>query len=224
MIKINYELKMQELIKEIKKENGHPSVLLHTCCAPCCSAVIEHLKETFGISLFFYNPNITESEEYHKRYEELIDYIGKRHYNIKIEEGRYNPRADFFENVKGLESAREGGERCYKCYKLRMEETAKRAKEEGFEYFTTALSISPMKNSRWINEIGEELSKKYGIKYLYSDFKKKGRYKESIEISKDYDLYRQDYCGCIYSKLERENHIKEKLMREQENNVKEEVI
>lgn len=209
MIKINYELEMQKILEKLDKENK-PKLLLHSCCAPCCSTVIEFLKEYFDITIFYYNPNITEQEEYEKRYHEMLGYIDARHYSINVEEGRYNPKEDFFEKVKGLEDRREGGERCYKCYHLRMEETAKQAKEEGFDYFTTALSISPMKNSTWINEIGEALEKEYGVKYLYGDFKKKGRYVESIKISKDYNLYRQDYCGCIFSKIERENHIKEK--------------
>ena len=208
MIKINYDLKMQNILDELKKENKKPKLLLHSCCAPCCSTVIELLKEYFDITIFYYNPNITENEEYHKRFEEMVDYIGKRKYSIPVEEGKYNPKEDFFEKIKGLEDKKEGGERCYKCYHLRMRETAEKAKAEGYDYFTTALSISPMKNSTWINEIGENLEKEYGIKYLYGDFKKKGRYVESIKISKDYDLYRQDYCGCIFSKLERENHLK----------------
>lgn len=208
MIKINYDLKMQNILDELKKENKKPKLLLHSCCAPCCSTVIELLKEYFDITIFYYNPNITENEEYHKRFEEMVDYIGKRKYSIPVEEGKYNPKEDFFEKIKGLEDKKEGGERCYKCYHLRMRETAEKAKAEGYDYFTTALSISPMKNSAWINEIGEDLEKEYGIKYLYGDFKKKGRYVESIKISKDYDLYRQDYCGCIFSKLERENHLK----------------
>lgn len=208
MIKINYDLKMQEILNELKKEGKKLKLLLHSCCAPCSSTVIELLKEYFQITVFYYNPNITEDEEYHKRYEEMLEYIEKRKYEISVEEGKYNPKEDFFEKIKGLENKKEGGERCYKCYHLRMKETAEKAKAEGYDYFTTALSISPMKNSAWINEIGENLEKEYGVKYLYGDFKKKGRYVESIQISKDYNLYRQDYCGCIFSKLERENHLK----------------
>ena len=205
MIKINYDLKMQEILNELKKEGKKLKLLLHSCCAPCSSTVIELLKEYFQITVFYYNPNITEDEEYHKRYEEMLEYIEKRKYEISVEEGKYNPKEDFFEKIKGLENKKEGGERCYKCYHLRMKETAEKAKAEGYDYFTTALSISPMKNSAWINEIGENLETEYGVKYLYGDFKKKGRYVESIQISKDYNLYRQDYCGCIFSKLEREN-------------------
>lgn len=210
MNKINYDLEMQKILENLKKnETGKkPKLFLHSCCAPCCSTVIELLKEYFDITIFYYNPNITENEEYHKRYEEMLEYIEKREYSILVEEGKYNPKEDFFEKIRGLEDRKEGGERCYKCYRLRMEETAKKAKEEGFDYFTTALSISPMKNSAWINEIGENLEKEYGIKYLYGDFKKKGRYQESIKISKNFNLYRQDYCGCIFSKIEREENKK----------------
>ncbi len=211
MIKINYELEMQKIIEEIKKEGGKkPKLLLHSCCAPCSSTVIELLKECFDITIFYYNPNITENEEYHKRYDEMLEYIDKIHYNISVKEGRYNPKEDFFEKVRGLEDRKEGGERCYKCYHLRMRETAQKALEDGYDYFTTALSISPMKNSTWINEIGENLEKEFNVKYLYGDFKKKGRYQESIKISKDFNLYRQDYCGCIFSKIERENYVKSK--------------
>lgn len=211
MIKINYELEMQKIIEKIKKESGKkPKLLLHSCCAPCSSTVIELLKEYFDITIFYYNPNITENEEYHKRYDEMLEYIDKRHYNISVKEGRYNPKEDFFEKVRGFEDRKEGGERCYKCYHLRMKETAQKALEEGYDYFTTALSISPMKNSTWINEIGENLEKEFNVKYLYGDFKKKGRYQESIKISKDFNLYRQDYCGCIFSKIERENYVKSK--------------
>ena len=211
MIKINYDLEMQKIIDNLQnEENKKPKLLLHSCCAPCSSIVIELLKEYFDITIFYYNPNITEKEEYYKRYEEMLEYIEKRHYHIKVAEGRYNPKEDFFQKVKGLEDRKEGGERCYKCYYLRMEETAKKAVAEEYDYFTTALSISPMKNSTWINEIGDILSKEYGIKYLYGDFKKKGRYQESIKISKEYNLYRQDYCGCIFSKIEREEYIRSK--------------
>lgn len=213
-MKKNYELEMQKIIDNLEKGEKKPRLLLHSCCAPCCSTVIELLKEVFDITIFYYNPNITEQDEYTKRYHEMVEYIDKRKYMIDVEEGRYNPKEDFFEKVRGLEDKKEGGERCYKCYSLRMEETAKVAKEKGYDYFTTALSISPMKNSTWINEIGEELEKKYGIKYLYGDFKKKGRYQESIKISREYHLYRQDYCGCIFSKIEREKYKEEQAKKE----------
>ena len=144
---------------------------------------------------------LNEQREYHE----------KRGYSIKVIEGKYDPRENFFKQVKGLEDRKEGGERCFKCYTLRMEATAQKAKELGFDYFSTVLSISPLKNAQWINEIGEELSKKYDIKFLNGDFKKKNRYLRSTEISREYELYRQDYCGCVFSKMERETKEKEKL-------------
>lgn len=213
-IKKNYDLLMNEQIKKIKELNIKPKLLLHTCCAPCSSMVIETLKEVFDITIYFYNPNITESDEYFLRFEEMKKYILDIGEDIKVIEGRYNPREDFFEKVKGFETCREGGERCRLCYKLRMSETAKFAKENGFDYFTTALSISPLKNSTWINEIGVELSDIYSADFLFGDFKKKGRYQESIKISREHNLYRQDYCGCIFSKVETENYRKSKAERE----------
>lgn len=213
-IKKNYDLLMNEQIKKIKELNIKPKLLLHTCCAPCSSMVIETLKEVFDITIYFYNPNITESDEYFLRFEEMKKYILDIGEDIKVIEGRYNPREDFFEKVKGFETCREGGERCRLCYRLRMSETAKFAKENGFDYFTTALSISPLKNSTWINEIGVELSDIYSVDFLFGDFKKKGRYQESIKISREHNLYRQDYCGCIFSKVEVENYRKSKAERE----------
>lgn len=210
MEKVNYEKIMQKKIQEIEKYGVRPKLLLHICCAPCSSGVIEELFNYFDITVFFYNPNISYKEEYLKRIEELNRFITKKELKIKILEGRYDPQKDFFEKVKGLEKEKEGGKRCYECYKLRLDETAKVAKENGFDYFTTVLSISPLKNATWINEIGKELQDKYDIEFLYSDFKKKGRYQKSIVESKKYELYRQDYCGCIFSKLEREEYKKEK--------------
>lgn len=215
-MKINYDLKMEEELKNISL-NPKPKILLHACCAPCSSTVIETLKNYFDITIFYFNPNTTEEEEYYKRLDELKEYIFKRGYNIEVLEGRYNPREDFFEKIKGLENIPERGERCKVCYNIRMEETAKVGKEKNYDFFSTVLSISPLKNSDWINEIGEELEKKYDIKYLHGDFKKKGRYQESIKISKDYNLYRQDYCGCVFSKVEMENYRREKEKREKIN-------
>lgn len=209
-MKINYDLAMENQLQEIKKSENKPRLLLHSCCAPCSSAILEFLQEYFEITVYFFNPNITFEEEYLKRLEEQKEYHKKRGYKINVVEGEYNPEIDFFQKVKGLENEREGGKRCYQCYNLRLEETAKKAQELGYDYFTTVLSISPMKNAQWINEIGEELGKKYGIKFLNGDFKKKSRYLRSIEISKEYELYRQDYCGCIFSKVEREKIEKEK--------------
>ncbi|WP_443863593.1 epoxyqueuosine reductase QueH [Fusobacterium ulcerans] len=209
-MKINYDLAMENQLQEIKKSENKPRLLLHSCCAPCSSAILEFLQEYFEITVYFFNPNINFEEEYLKRLEEQKEYHKKRGYKINVVEGEYNPEIDFFQKVKGLENEREGGKRCHQCYNLRLEETAKKAQELGYDYFTTVLSISPMKNAQWINEIGEELGKKYGIKFLNGDFKKKSRYLRSIEISKEYELYRQDYCGCIFSKVEREKIEKEK--------------
>lgn len=203
-MKQNYDLIMEQEIKKIIKEGRKPTLLLHSCCAPCSCAVIEYLLQYFEITIFFYNPNITFEDEYKIRLEEQKDYLKKRGYNIEVIEGNYNPKEDFFEKVKGLEKAKEGGERCFKCYNLRLKETALKAKELGFEYFSSVLSISPLKNAQWINEIGNSLAEKYQIKFLNGDFKKKSRYLQSVNISKEFNLYRQDYCGCVFSKMERE--------------------
>lgn len=201
---MNYEKLMEEQIKEINLSNN--SLLLHTCCAPCSSAVLERLSEIFKITILYYNPNITEEKEYQKRLDELKSFIVKikTKYPINILDARYNPK-EFFEIAKGLEKEPERGKRCYKCYKLRLEETAKIAKENKFDFFATTLTLSPYKKVEWINEIGKSLENDYNITYLYSDFKKKNGYKRSIELSKIYNLYRQDYCGCIYSKIERDS-------------------
>lgn len=198
---MNYDLEME---KELKNLNGKPSLLLHACCAPCSSAVLERIAKYFNITILYYNPNITQEEEYEKRLKEIENFVKKINIkNIKVLRGRYNPK-EFFDIATGLEEEKERGKRCYKCYELRLEETAKIAEQKNFDYFTTTLSISPHKNSNWLNEIGQNLNKKYIPKYLYADFKKKNGYKRSIELSKKYHLYRQDYCGCIYSKKERE--------------------
>ena len=195
---MNYDLEMEKQMKEIREGE---KLLLHACCAPCSSAVLEKIGNFFEINIFYYNPNITEKEEYEKRIIEIKKLISMIHpkYNVSLIEGDYTPEK-FFEMSKGLEKEPERGKRCYKCYEMRLEETAKIAEKLGFSHFATTLTLSPHKNSNWINEIGEELSKKYNTNYLYSDFKKKNGYKRSIELSKEYNLYRQDYCGCIYSK------------------------
>ena len=205
---MNYDLEMEKQIKNIKEGD---TLLLHACCAPCSSACLERLGDYFNISIFYYNPNITEEDEYIKRINEIKKFISefKTKYPIKLIEGRYDPN-EFFDMAKGLESEPERGSRCYKCYKLRLKESAKVASDLGFDYFCTTLTLSPHKNSNWINEIGEELDKEYTSTYLYSDFKKKNGYKRSIELSREYDLYRQDYCGCIYSKMERDEYVKSK--------------
>ena len=201
---MNYEKLME---KQILNSKEGSSLLLHACCAPCSSAVLERLASHFKISILYYNPNITEEKEYQKRLDELKNFISKLtfKYPIDIIDSRYEPK-EFFQIAKGLEKEKERGKRCYKCYELRLEETAKVAKEKNFDFFATTLTLSPYKMTSWLNEIGENLSKKYQANYLYSDFKKKNGYKRSIELSKEYNLYRQDYCGCIYSKLEREQN------------------
>ena len=198
---MNYDLEMENQIKNISTKN---KLLLHACCAPCSSAVLERISKYFDITILYYNPNITEPEEYEKRLNEIENFVKKLNLkNIKVLRGRYNPN-EFFDISVGLEKEKERGKRCYKCYELRLKETAKVAEELNFDYFTTTLSISPYKNSKWLNEIGENLNKEFKPTYLYADFKKKNGYKRSIELSQEYGLYRQDYCGCIYSKKERE--------------------
>lgn len=199
---MNYNLECEKILNSIDL-NHKPTLLLHSCCAPCSSAVLERISKYFSITILFYNPNITDYEEYLKRKEELKRLIKDVNYQIEIMDCDYD-KEKFIEMALGLENKKEGDIRCYKCYKLRLEKTAMLAKENNFDYFTTTLSISPYKNSKWLNEIGEELANKYNINYLYADFKKKNGYKRSIELSNIYHLYRQDYCGCIYSKVERD--------------------
>ncbi len=199
---MNYDLEMEKQMKEIEEGTG---LLLQACCAPCSSAVLERIGNHFEITIFYYNPNITDEKEYQKRIEEVKKLISliKTKYPIHLIPGNYEPEK-FLEMAKGLEKEPERGKRCYKCYHMRLEETARIAEMLGFEYFCTTLTLSPHKNSNWINEIGKELENHYHTNYLYSDFKKKEGYKRSIVLSKEYDLYRQDYCGCIYSKRNKE--------------------
>lgn len=201
----NYQKELDRLLQNIEKENRVPRLFLHSCCAPCSSYVLEYLSVYFEITLFFYNPNISPREEYEKRVQELrrmTEEMKFRH-PVHVKEGVYRPE-DFYEMAKGLENVPEGGERCFRCYRLRMEEAAKLAKEGKYDYFTTTLSISPLKNAPKINEIGEELGEIYGVAHLPSDFKKKNGYKHSIELSAEYGLYRQNYCGCVFSRREQE--------------------
>ena len=173
---------------------------MHACCAPCSSYVLEYLSKYFEISVFFFNPNIYPKGEFDYRADEITRLINEmKPDNVDLIIPEYN-EMDFFNMTKGMEHVREGGERSFKCYELRLEKTAQYAKEMQFDYFTTTLTISPLKNSGKINEIGRELSEKYGVQYLYSDFKKKEGYNRSIELSKEYNLYRQNYCGCVDSK------------------------
>ena len=200
MNKRNYQRELEEILALQEKAGHTPKLFLHSCCAPCSSYVLEYLSDYFEITDFFYNPNITDREEYHHRSEELQRLISCMPLKNRVTflEGPYDPGI-FFHAVKGLEKEKEGGERCFVCYELRMREAAERAAESGCDYFTTTLSISPLKNAEKINEIGERLAVEYGVKHLPGDFKKKGGYQRSIELSREYDLYRQNYCGCVFS-------------------------
>lgn len=196
---------MEDELNYISNQKNIPSLLLHSCCAPCSSHVIDLLTNFFNITILYYNPNIEPLEEYEKRKNEEVRFISEYPHKNSITMLDCDHENNLYhQTIKGLEKEPEGGARCIKCYYLRMEKTAKLAKEKGFDYFATTLTVSPLKNSAKLNEIGKYLSEKYDIKYLYSDFKKKEGYKHSIELSKEYNLYRQDYCGCIYSKEERE--------------------
>ena len=196
----NFQKELDSLIAQLQRENKVPTLLLHACCAPCSSYCIEYLSQFFHVTVFYYNPNITAPAEYTKRVEEEKRFIREfpAKYPVSLIEGTYEPQR-FEEMAKGLEDAPEGGARCMKCYRLRLEETAKLAKEQGFDYFTTTLSISPLKKAAALNAIGQALEKQYGVPYLYSDFKKKNGYRRSVELSYEYDLYRQNYCGCRFS-------------------------
>lgn len=198
-MKRNYQKELDGIIDRLP-QNPPKKLLLHSCCAPCSSYVLEYLSQYFEIILFYYNPNISREEEYNKRVAELKSLLARVHYHypVTLIEGKYEPER-FYEIAKGLEQEPERGRRCYECYKLRLLETAKLSRELGTDYFTTTLSISPMKNADWLNEIGEELAEEYALHYLPSDFKKKGGYQRSIELSHLYGLYRQNYCGCIFS-------------------------
>lgn len=205
MNKINYQKELDKIIEKNQKENKIPTLLLHSCCAPCSSYCLEYLSKYFKITVFYYNPNINPEAEFRKRVEEQKRLINSMKFenSVNFIEGEYKPEV-FFEMAKGMEDLKEGGARCFKCYELRLKETMKKALENKFDYFTTTLTISPLKNSQKLNEIGKEISKEADITYLLSDFKKKEGYKRSIELSRQYDLYRQDYCGCIFSKKQRE--------------------
>lgn len=193
-MKRNYDLLMQEQIKKIEKG---AKLLLHSCCAPCSSTCLERLKEHFQVTVLYYNPNIDE-EEYEKRKAEQIRFLKETGWADFLD---CDHDSESFEKMaKGLEEEPERGKRCYRCYALRLEKTAQVAKENGFEYFATTLTLSPYKNADWLNEIGEELGGRYALNYLYTDFKKKGGYYRSTELSREYGLYRQDFCGCRFSK------------------------
>ncbi|MBR3149108.1 MAG: epoxyqueuosine reductase QueH [Eubacterium sp.] len=201
MNKINYQKETDRIIGKINEQGTLPKLLLHSCCAPCSSYTLEYLSNYFGITVFYFNPNISPKSEFDKRFDEqkrLIESMPVKN-EVKLVRGDYD-YSEFLSAVKGLETCREGGERCFICYRLRLEKTAQLAKENGFDYFCTTLSISPLKNSQKINEIGFDLAEKYGVTWLPSDFKKREGYKRSIELSREYDLYRQNFCGCVFSK------------------------
>ncbi len=200
---MNYQKLLDEELNKIKKLDKRPKLLLHVCCGPCSSYVLEYLNEFFDITIFYYNPNISPKDEYDKRVLEVLRLLKEAPFgkNVKFVNWKYD--VESFVNIsKGLEDEKEGGKRCKKCYNLRLSETVKYAKDNNYDYFTTTLSISPYKDANSLNLIGKHLSEKYDVPYLFSDFKKKNGYKRSIELSYEYNLYRQDFCGCIYSKKE----------------------
>ena len=204
----NYQHELEAVIKENESKSRVPRLLLHSCCAPCSSYVLEYLSDYFEITVFYYNPNISPAEEYEKRAAEqqhLIRELPAKH-PIHLVVGAYEPER-FYAVSLGLEQVPEGGERCFRCFRLRLEEAAKMAAEGGFDYFATTLTISPLKNAQKLNEIGEELSELYKVEHLPSDFKKKNGYKRSVELSALYGLYRQNYCGCVFSKRDAEERL-----------------
>ena len=197
---VNYQKELEKIIANNEKDGVKPTLLLQVCCAPCSSYCLEYLHEYFNITVLFYNPNIYPESEYAARESELLRLIDELGFNdINIMKTTFNPD-EFYTAVKGFEDCKEGGDRCKICYRLRLEKTAELAKSGGFDYFCTTLSISPLKSAEALCTIGLELEKEYGVKYLLSDFKKKEGYKRSIELSREYNLYRQDYCGCVFSK------------------------
>ncbi len=205
MNKINYQSVLDNTIKKITSENRVPTLIIHSCCAPCSSYVLEYLSRYFKITVLYYNPNIFPKEEYEYRISEQERLIDSMQFvnDVKLIASGYTPE-DFYSAVKGNENEPEGGKRCRLCFNVRLRYTAALAKKMNFDYFTTTLSISPLKNAEVLNKLGAEIGKEYGVEYLQSDFKKRNGYKRSVELSKEYGLYRQDYCGCIYSKMERE--------------------
>ena len=198
--KINYQKELDKIIENLNHDN-QPRLLIHSCCAPCSSYVLEYLSDFFDITVLYYNPNISPVSEYEHRKAEQIRLINEKKWKIPVKFMDCDYDSDAFDKiVKGLEEEPEGGRRCEKCFTLRLEKTAELAKENNFDYFVTTLSVSPLKDAQLLNEIGQALSKKYDIKYLPSDFKKREGYKRTIELSREFDLYRQNFCGCIYSK------------------------
>ena len=208
---IFYKDILNKELSKIKEAGITPRLLLHSCCAPCSSYVLEYLSQYFKITVLYYNPNLFPAGEYERRVSEqkkLVSALPTK-YPVTLVEMKGEPE-EFYSAVKGLEHIREGGERCFACFRLRLERAARYAKENGFDFFTTTLTISPLKNAQKLNEIGEAAGEKFGVRHLPSDFKKKNGYKRSVELSKVYGLYRQDYCGCVFSKREREEAEKAK--------------
>ncbi|MBQ9728556.1 MAG: epoxyqueuosine reductase QueH [Clostridia bacterium] len=204
-MKTNYDKKGGEQLANIEKGER---LLLHSCCAPCSSACLERLKEHFKVTVLYYNPNIDEEGEYEKRKAEQIRFLQQTGWAEFLDCD--HDKTAFETIAAGLENEPERGKRCYRCYALRLEKTAEEAKERGFSYFCTTLTLSPYKNADWLNELGEKIGGRYGLNYLFSDFKKQGGYSRSLELSKEYGLYRQDFCGCRFSKAEREKQKNER--------------
>ncbi len=212
----NYSKELERLIQQFQREERVPRLLLHVCCAPCSSAVLEYLSQYFAITLLYYNPNISPREEYDKREAELKHLVSEMElvHPVDLLPCDYDGQA-FVEAARGLEGEPEGGARCEACFRLRLEYAAQEAARLHFDYYTTTLTISPMKNAPLLNQLGEEMGGKYGVAHLPSDFKKKNGYKRSVELSKEYGLYRQDYCGCAFSKAQREREKREKEERKE---------
>ena len=201
MNKMNYQKELDRVIAQHQRAGEVPKLLLHVCCAPCSSYCLEYLSDYFDITVYYYNPNISIKEEYAYRLREEKRFLSLKEFRhpVRLTESAYHPE-EFFAAVKGLEQEPEGGLRCRECFRLRLRATAQKAKELGFDYFTTTLTISPLKNAALLNEIGAEMGAAYGVPWLWSDFKKREGYKRSIELSREYDLYRQNYCGCVFSR------------------------
>lgn len=207
----NYAKELERLIQKLQQEGRVPRLLLHACCAPCSSAVLEYLSQYFAITLLYYNPNIAPLEEYQKREAELRRLVSQMKFIHPVEllPCQYDGQA-FVQAARGLEGEPEGGKRCEACFRLRLRYAAQEAARMRFDYYTTTLSISPMKNAPLLNQLGEEIGREFGVAHLPSDFKKKDGYKRSVQLSKEYDLYRQDYCGCAFSKAQRQREKEER--------------
>ena len=207
----NYAKELEQLIQKLQQEGKVPRLLLHACCAPCSSAVLEYLSQYFAITLLYYNPNIAPLEEYQQREAELRRLVSQMKFTHPVEllPCQYDGQA-FVQAARGLEGEPEGGKRCEACFRLRLRYAAQEAARLRFDYYTTTLSISPMKNAPLLNQLGEEIGREFGVAHLPSDFKKKDGYKRSVQLSKEYDLYRQDYCGCAFSKAQRQREKEER--------------